>query len=233
MNKEYLLHGTRGENAIRILQQTKILANPPKKNKVILADWVPTNQIFTQFIYKDIPNQENYNPHWGSIAFVLSKELLKDYPFYATHVGGFLNNFEDAFTKTKTNTNTEIVENKEDIIIKSPKGGLSRMPNLTKLKNYINEYCKTNVYLDKITYMHSHEILFNRDIPLEKYCIAVIANSYTDEKDNNELKKLCSMLNIPYHRMEKVERKNKFKPYGLDKFVELVDISNCKLMGCY
>ena len=82
---------------------------------------------------------------------------------------------------------------------------------------------KKIVHLEKLTYMHSHEILFGNDIPLEKYCVAVIANSYTDDKKNSELEKLCSMLNIPYHRMEKVERKDRFKPYGLDKFLELVD----------
>jgi len=214
-NSEYLIHGTQTKNALRILQLKKLLANPPKKYKGILADWAPTKQIFTQLIYKDIPNQEKYNPGWGAIWFVLSKQLLKDFPFYATEIGGFLDNFDDAFD--------DKIKDSEDIIIKSPKGGLSRMPSITKLRNFIDGYCKTNVDLDKITYMHSHEILFNRDIPLEKYCIAVIANSYTDEKENNELKKLCSMLNIPYHRMEKAERKDKFKPYGLDKFVELVD----------
>lgn len=224
MNKEYLLHGTQVENAIRILQQKKILANPPKKYKVMLADWEPTKQIFTQLIYKDIPNQENYIPHWGQIAFVLSKELLKDYPFYATRVGKFLNNFEDAFS----NTDTETVENKEDIIIKSPKGGLSRMPNLAKLRNYINEHCKIR-NLSGLDFMHSNEILFNRDILLDKYCIALIADPYVDDKENRELEQLCSQLNIPYHRIEKIiNRKDRHKLLGLNKFVELVDkvISN-------
>ena len=151
----------------------------------------------------------------GDVWFVLSKQLLKDYPFYATGIGGFLDNFDDAFD--------DKIKDSEDIIIKSPKGGLSRMPNLMKLRNVINDYCKKDSSLEKLTYMHSHEILFGNDIPLEKYCVAVIANSYTDDKKNSELEKLCSMLNIPYHRMEKVERKDRFKPYGLDKFLELVD----------
>ena len=228
-NSEYLIHGTQIENAIRILQLKKLLANPPKKYKVILADWVPTKQIFTQLIYKDIPNQDKYNPGWGACWLVFSKHLLKDYPFYATQIGGFLDNFQDAF---KINTDGKDDEKDEkdkndkkikNIIIKSPKGGLSRMPNLIKLKNVINGYCKIDSSMEKFTYSHSHEILFGNDIPLEKYCIAIIANSYTNDKENHELEKLCSMLNIPYHRMEKVERKDRFKPYGLNKFVELID----------
>ena len=114
-NSEYLIHGTQIENAIRILQQKTLLANPPKKYKVILADWIPTKQIFTQLIYKDIPNHEKYNPGWGNVWFVLSKQLLKDYPFYATRIGGFLDNFDDAFD--------DKIKDSEDIIIKSPKGG--------------------------------------------------------------------------------------------------------------
>ncbi len=138
-NSEYLIHGTQWENAIRILQIKKIVANPPKKYKTFLAEWKPIKQIFTQFIYKDIPNQEQYNPGWGGVWIVLSKQLLKDFPFYATKIGGFLNNFEDAF-------------NADDIIIKSPKGGLSRMPNVMKLKKIINDYCKIDTSLEKLTY---------------------------------------------------------------------------------
>jgi hypothetical protein len=171
-----------------------------------------------------IPNQEDNNLGWGNVRFVLSKQLLKDKPFYATRIGGFLDNFQDAFKIHTDGKDDEKDKKIENIIIKSSKGGLSRMPSLIKLRNVINEYCKKNVYLSKITYMHSHKILFGNDIPLEKYCIAVIANSYTDDKENCELEKLCGELKIPYHRIEKLERKDNFKPYGLNKFVELVDM---------
>lgn len=216
---EYLIHGTEVENALRILQLQKILANPPKKYKVMLADWKSTNQIFTQLIYKGIPNQEYFIPHWGSIAFVLSKELLKDYPFYATRIGGFLNNFEDAF-------NVKEVENKEDIIVKSPKGGLSRMPNLSKLRKHINDYCKNGYQImDKLTFMHSNEILFNRDISLDKYCVAVIANPWITSKEASELEKICETLEIPFTIYNKdVARTIKRKAFGIDKFVDLIDL---------
>jgi hypothetical protein len=140
---------------------------------------------------------------------VLSKQLLKDYPFYATRIGGFLDNFQDAFK-----INTDDKDKIKNVIIKSFKGGLSRIPNLTKLKNIIDK---------GFDFMYSHEILFNNDIPLDKYCIAVIANSNVDDKESLVLEKLCGELNIPYHRMEKLERKYKFKSYGLNKFVEIID----------
>jgi hypothetical protein len=205
-SQEYLIHGTQIKNAINILQSKTILANPPQKYKVVLADWAPTKQIFTQLIYPDIPNEKYNKPGWGNLQFVLSKQLLKDYPFYATEIGGFLDNFKDAFST-------------DDIIIKSPKGGLSRMPNLTKLKNHINDYCK-NSDLDGLEYMHSNEILFNQDIPLDKYCVAIIAGKYTSDKEHQQLAKLCADLEIPYHRIENDNKKG--IPYGLNKFLDLV-----------
>ena len=200
-DSEYLIHGTQVENAIRILQMKTISANPPKKYKAMLADRPETNQIFTQLIYKDIPNQQYNNPGWGTTKFILSKQILKDNPFYATHIGHFFNNFNNAFEP-----------NSKDIIIKSPKGNLPRMPNLTKLRNHIKK---------GRDFMNSHEILFNRDIPLEKYCLAVIANKYTKDYENNELEKLCNQLNIPYHRMEKDNKRG--IPIGLNNFIDLID----------
>ena len=213
-NEEYLIHGTQWENAIRILQMKKILANPPKKYKTFLAEWKPTKQIFTQLIYKDIPNQEQYNPGWGGVWIVLSKQLLKDYPFYATGIGGFLNNFEDAFNADNDKIGNDEIKGKIKGIIIKGEGNLDKIPNLTKLKNHIKK---------GFDFMHSHEILFGNDIPLEKYCVAVIANFYTDDNENREMEKLCGELNIPYTRMEKKERKDRFKPYGLNKFLGLVD----------
>ena len=94
--KEYLIHGTQYDNLIRILKKNAIQAKPPKKYIIMLVN-KPSNQIFTQLIYKDIPYQAKQNPNWGSCAIVLSKQLLKDYPFYATRIGGFKINFQDAF----------------------------------------------------------------------------------------------------------------------------------------
>lgn len=220
--EEYLIHGTQDENLLRILKKNAIQAKPPKKYITMLVN-EPSNQIFTQLIYKDIPYQAKQNPFWGSCAIVLSKQLLKDYPFYATRIGGFKTNFQDAFKEDKKDKEEEYNEesNKNDIIIKSPLGNLSRIPNLTKLKNKINQFCNKGANLfGNINFMHSHEILFNRDIPLDKYCVAIIAGAYSHLP---ELEKLCNERGIPYKQLEKPLKKDIRKQIGLDNFIDLVD----------
>ena len=125
--KEYIIHGTKVENLIKILQDGYINNKPLKKDIIVLQD-KPSNQIFTQLVYKDIPNQTEQHIHWCTCAIVLDKQLLKDYPFYATHIGGFSDKFENG----KTNEETIIYGD----------GNLTRMPNLTKLKNVINKIMK-------------------------------------------------------------------------------------------
>lgn len=208
--EEYLIHGTNYDNLIRILKKNAIQAKPPKKYITMLVN-KPSNQIFTQLIYKDIPYQEKQKPFWGMNVIVLSKQLLKDYPFYATGVGGFKTNFQDAFKEDK----------EDDIIIKSPLDNLSRMPNLTKLKNKINQFCKKgNNFFGNINFMHSHEILFNSDIPLNKYCLAIIEGAYAHSP---ELEKLCNDRGIPFMQLEKPAKKDKFKHMGLNNFIDLVN----------
>ena len=212
--EEYLLHGTQDENLIRILKKNAIQAKPPKKYITMLVI-KPSNQIFTQLIYKDIPNQGTQKPFWGSSVIVLSKQLLKDYPFYATGVGGFKTNFEEAFKE-----DNEIHEDNK-IIIKSPLGNLSRMPNLTKLKNKINQFCeKGKSFFGNINFMHSHEILFNRDIPLDKYCVAIIEGAY---EHSPELEKICNDRGIPFMQLEKPDKKDIHKQIGLNNFIDLID----------
>ena len=117
--KEYIVHGTNYDNLIKILENGYIDNKPAKKDIIMLAH-KPSNQIFTQFIYKDIPNQAHQITHWWSCAIILDKSILKDYPFYSTTVGGFSNKFENGM--------------KSDSAIIHGDGNLSRMPNLTKLK---------------------------------------------------------------------------------------------------
>jgi len=61
--KEYIIHGTKVENLIKILQDGYINNKPLKKDIIILQN-KPSNQIFTQLVYKDIPNQADVVPHW-------------------------------------------------------------------------------------------------------------------------------------------------------------------------
>jgi hypothetical protein len=77
-----------------------------------------------------------------------------------------------------------------------------------KLRNVINGYCKIDSSMKKITYMHSHEILFGNDISLGKYCIAIIANSYLDDKESLVLEKwllfIMYYLLIKYHLLNSI-----------------------------
>jgi len=219
LEEEYLIHGTQDDNLLRILKKNAIQAKPPKKNITMLVN-KPSNQIFTQLIYKDIPNEKTQKAFWGSCAIVLSKQLLKDYPFYATYVGGFKDNFQDAFKED----NEDNVDNEEhiknNIFIKSPSGNLSKMPNLTKLKNKINQFCNEGEKLFRnINFMHSHEILFNRDIPLDKYCVAIIEGAY---EHSPEIEKLCAERGIPFTQLKKPGKKDT-KSIGLNNFIDLVD----------
>jgi hypothetical protein len=187
--KEYLVHGTKLENLIKILQDGYI-DNKPDKKDIIMLKHNPSNQIFTQLIYKDIPKQEHQFPHWWNSAIILNKSILKDYPFYSTTVGGFSDKFENGM--------------KSDNVIIYGEGNLSRMPNLTKLKNYINKFMEKDIIIGKgmklydggIKFMHSHEILFNQKIPLDKYCMALIMYKYKDNKDSNYSKQINKITEL-------------------------------------
>jgi len=206
--KEYIIHGTQIENLIKILQDGYIDNKPKKKDITMLKD-KPSNQIFTQLVYKDIPNQSNQIVHWGTCAIVLDKQLLKDYPFYATRVGGFSDKFENG----KTNEETIIYGD----------GKLTKMPNLTKLKNVINKNLINN-NLGGVEFMHSHEILFNQKIPLDKYCILIMMKSkktYYESKLIDKLIKLSKEKNISIKfRDYKLRGKNE-KP--IDNFIDSIE----------
>ena len=206
--KEYIIHGTQIENIIKILQDGYIDNKPKKKDITMLKD-KPSNQIFTQLVYKDIPNQSNQIVHWGTCAIVLDKQLLKDYPFYASHVGGFSDKFENG----KTNEETIIYGD----------GNLTKMPNLTKLKNVINKRMKRdNLYGDE--FIHSHEILFNQKIPLDKYCIKIMLIGKKNQFDSKIIDKILNLakeknISIKF-RDYKLRGKNE-KP--IDNFIDSIE----------
>ena len=206
---DYLIHGTQPENLIKILKDGYI-DNKPDKKYIGMLQNSPSNQIFTQLIYRDIPNEKEQKPHWGMCAIVLDKKILKDYPFYATYVGGFTDKFENGKT----------INNEETIIY--GEGNLSRMPNLTKLKNIINKRVKTNA-LDSVGFMHSNEILFNKKILLDKYCKCIIIyGTYLKEKEKQNIIELANNANIPI-KFYDIKRENKFKGFGLNNFIDIVE----------
>ena len=206
--KEYIIHGTQIENIIKIIQDGYIDNKPLKKDIIILQN-KPSNQIFTQLVYKDIPNQADVIPHWWDCAIVLDKKILKDLPFYATRIGGFSDKFENG----KTNEETIIYGD----------GNLNKMPNLTKLKNVINKNLINN-NLGGVEFMYSHEILFNQKIPLDKYYIKIMLigkKNQFDSKIINKILKLAKEKNISIKfRDYKLRGKNE-KP--IDNFIDSIE----------
>ena len=176
--KEYIIHGTQPEILVKILEDGFIDNNP---DKLTVLD-KKSKQIFTQLVYYDIPDQENQKPHWFFCAIVLDKKILKDFPFYANGMGQFQDKFENGKTA-------------KDTIIYGD-GNLTRMPNLTKLKNIINR---------SLDFRHSHEILFNKKIPLDKYCLKIMISFTKDElkkmklsdKYTEKIIELAKQNNIP------------------------------------
>jgi len=204
--KEYIIHGTTNENLVNILESKYIESDINKKGTGVLDKSQAVNQIFTQLLYRNLPNENTQYPHWFGCCIVLDKKILKDYPFYATCIGKFYNKFSDAFKK-------DSIDNKY-IFIKS-KGNLKKIPNLKKLKIYIEKKMeKYNPIMDELVFMHSHEILFGKKIPLKKYCKCII---YSSDINNEILKNIsffAEKLKIPI---------KEYGGYGLNNFIDLIE----------
>jgi hypothetical protein len=207
--KEYIVHGTQPENLIHILQDGYIDTKPPKKNRTMLKN-KPPNQIFTQLVYKDIPNQKEQIQHWFSCAIILDKKILKDYPFYSTGVGSFRDKFDNG------------IHNENSII--HGEGNLTRMPNLTKLKNKINKKMENN-FLGNVEFMHTHEILFNHKIPLDTYCIKIliIGNHFTNAKDKKIMEKIIDLGKEKNIMIQFRDYKNMDKNEPINSFINSIE----------
>ena len=189
---EYIIHGTQAKNLIKILKVGYITNDPDKKDIVMLKHQAQPKQIFTQLVYKDIPNEKIKKPYWMSCAIILDKKILKDYPFYATIIGSFKIKFEDGKTS-------------EDTILYG-EGNLTRMPNLSKLKTKINH---------GFDFMHSHEILFNKKIPLDIYCKCIVLGPYITPKEEKSIIELAATIDIP------VKKNSEF--LGINKFIDIIE----------
>jgi hypothetical protein len=204
-NSEYIIHGTNSVNLLNILNNGYIDNTPPKKHIMMLHD-NPPKQIFTQLIYKDLPNEKIERPLWFNCAIVLDKKILKDYPFYATSVGGFTDKFENG----KTNEETFVYGD----------GNLSIMPNLIKLKNAISKRLHIKNVFKGINFIYSHEILFNRKIPLDTYCKCIIVfGGSLSQKDRENMKELANKINIPLKIY--IDKKRQFN--GLNNFIDMIE----------
>ena len=180
---EYIIHGTLYKNLIKILKEGCINNNLEKRT--IIKENI--RQIFSQLVYKDIPYENNQIPFWFDAGIVLKNEILKDFPFYATSVGNFQLRFKNGLNKS----NSIIFGN----------GKLLRYPNLKKLKEIINNHQIPNLPDNSLTFMHSHEILFGRKIPLKKYCKCIVI--YKNNNSEKKIQKLCDKLNIPLKIIDK------------------------------
>ena len=203
--KEYIIHGTTDDNLVDILRTEYIESNINKKKQGILVESQAVNQIFTQLLYRNLPYENIQFPHWFNCCIVLDKKILKDYPFYATHIGGFYTNFSDAFSKDA-----------ENIFVKSH-GNLKKMPNLKKLKIHIQKRMERD---DTTEFMHSHEILFDKKISLKKYCKCILYRDDTKDKIPKNLITLAEKLKI---QIKHYGNKNKFIGYGLNNFIDLIE----------
>jgi len=205
----YSIHGASFENTLSILEDGYII---PSKNPMMIDESI--KQIFTQIIYRDIPNESIQKPHWWSCAFILNKNILKDLPFYATDIGGFSDNFQDGMDNIKGNS------------LAYGKGNLQRMPILTKLKTHINKYMESKEDQDNVNFIHSHEILFNKKISIKKYCLGIIIYTPTpviSKKYNKEYKKIEKLAD-KYGLFVKYEiPKYKHTGYGLNNFIDLIE----------
>jgi hypothetical protein len=205
---EFILHSTSLKNFKKIILDKKIKTNVEKKYKTFLID-ENTKQIFTQFIFRDMEKEKHQIPCWGEVLFVLDKKILTDYAFYCTRIGGYFDNFKDAFLE----------KNRKNIFMKS---NVNTTPLYNKLKKRINEniviqnsriMMKKSKVLSKtkvLSFLHSHEILFNKNIPLKKYCRCIIVDSKYIRLPKNELLK---KIPIKY-----------FDKYGINNLIDTIKL---------
>ena len=205
--KEYIIHGTYEKNLKNILKDGYINSNVKKKHLTMLK-YKSSNQIFTQLLYRDLPNEDTQIPHYGMCALVLDKVLLKDFPFYATYIGGFLDKFNNAFSEEKDSKESK------NILAKGS-GNLTRIPHLKKLRNNIETIMDHNTY-GNISFMYSCEIIFDQKIPLKKYCKYIL---YSGSKIPDNIIKSALKLKIPIKSYNPELKQN----YGLNNFIDLIE----------
>ncbi len=203
--KEYIIHGTYTDNLVGILEDGYIAINNKKKKVYQKIVDEEINQIFTQLVYRNILTEERQKPHWFNYAIVLDKKILKDYPFYAGRIGSFYDKFNDAFLS------------KDDNIFVKSRGNLKRMPNLAKLKKNIKEYLSRN----NNEFTTSHEILFNKNIPLKKYCLCIIVDGEL-ERIPQEIIDYAGKLEIPL-KNQSFKKENPFSVMGINDFIDIIE----------
>jgi len=205
----YIIHGTTHKHLLGILKDGFIDPNPKER----MAQYkIHINQIFTQVIYKDIPNEKSQYPFWGGCCVVISKKILRDFPWYCLRGVGGADDHTFRYNMNRID--------KESRVIQKSWGKLDHIPNITKTKNGINWVMtkKFEKFSDfrKINFIHSHELMFNRRISLKKYAVCIVSYSYPDMKTFPEIDKYCELSGIPIIYLPNVF-------YGINKLITKID----------
>lgn len=197
----YIVHGTSHNNVESILSDGYIRTDIDEKHLSMLN--TPSNFIFTQLVYRGIPNEQYENPSYGQYVFVLDKTILKDLPFYAGRIACFEHiNPDGSYDKS------------DNAIIMHGKGKYKRMPCLNKLKSHIESY----MIKENSISTSSHEILFNKNISLKKYCITLVyKGDYKDIPKNVVI--LANQLKIPIKNYVAINKAS----IGINRFVDVIE----------
>ena len=193
----YVIHGTSLDNLEHILKSSQLETHPKYGKKFLDTEHFNPHQIFTQILFTDLPDESQQLPHWWNVGIILSKEevfkeprflnvldkkILKDKKWYATRIGGFIEQFNDAF-KSESNKQQFMQEHQDnDIIARNAKPNASRIPSLKKIKEYITSRMKEQG-LGEVEFIHSHEVLFGENISLEEYGVAILYSKWAFNND--------------------------------------------------
>ncbi len=79
---------------------------------------------------------------------------------------------------------------------------------------------KYNPIMDEVAFMHSHEILFCKKIPLKKYCKCILYRVDSINKIPKNIILFAKKLKIP---IKEYDNSNKFIKYGLNNFIDLIE----------
>jgi hypothetical protein len=215
----YVIHGTTLDNLIHILKSGCLETNPKHAKKFLDEEHYNPHQIFTQILFKDLPDEVHQRPHWWGVGIVLDKKILKEQKWYATRIGGFREHFDDAF-----NQNSEDAK----ILAKNENPNVARIPSLKKLKTHITSRMESHL-LGEAEFIHSHEVLFGENISLEEYGLAIICprgfTKILSEKNREYITRRCAELGVPlilYGNSKRIIHK---EILGINKFIDLVDSS--------
>lgn len=217
----YVIHGTTLDNLIHILKSGCLETNPKYAKKFLDEEQYNPHQIFTQILFKDLPDEAHQRPHWWGVGIVIDKKLLKEQKWYATTLGGFREDFLDAFKQDSPG---------EEILAKNENPSTARrIPSLKKLKDYITSRMRAGG-LGDIEFMSSHEVLFGKDISLEEYGVAITCPRWTfnnekilTEKNREYITRRCHELGMPLILYGSEKRYIHKEMLGINKFINLID----------